>query len=377
MVRVMELFNFHLPTRIVFGVGALSNLGTELSERGWGSALIVTDKGVREAGLLARVEEQLKASGIDYGVYDGVVPNPTVESIEAALDLTKGREVLIALGGGSAIDTAKALNVLRTHGGHVLDWEGNETVPGPCGPLVAIPTTAGTGSEVTFIAQISVPERRQKVPIVSRHLAPDIAIVDPELSSTMPPSLTAATGMDALTHAIESMITVAAQPLADILAERAIEIINESLPRAVREGTDMEARSKMAFASLLAGMAFNNGWVALAHSISHALGGLYDLPHGLCCALALPVAMEFNLEARPEKLKRIAELLGRPSAEVAVERIRELSREIGIPSGLRELGVAESEVEEIAELAMLDGATLFNPREISKEEMAELIRKMM
>jgi alcohol dehydrogenase len=373
----MEMFNFHLPTRIAFGVGALENLSSELGERGWESALIVTDKGVREAGLLARVEEQLRAASVEYRVYDGVVPNPTVESIEAALDLAKEREVLIALGGGSAIDTAKALNVLRTHGGHVLDWEGNEAVPGPCGPLVAIPTTAGTGSEVTFIAQISVPERKQKVPIVSRHLAPDIAIVDPELSSTMPPSLTAATGMDALTHAIEAMITVAAQPLADLLAEQAIVLINEFLPRAVKDGTDMEARSKMAFASLIAGMAFNSGWVALAHSIAHALGGLYDLPHGVCCALALPVAMEFNLEAQPAKYERIAYLLGCSSAAAGIERVRELNREIGIPSGLKELGVAEGDIDKIAELAMLDGATLFNPREISEEEMAELIRKMM
>ncbi|MGQ9734677.1 MAG: iron-containing alcohol dehydrogenase family protein [Candidatus Bipolaricaulia bacterium] len=372
------LFTFYLPTKILFGSGAVENLGPELDERGLKSALIVTDPGVREAGLLARVEDQLRAYKIGYEVYDKVVPNPTVGSIEAALPLAKGKEVLIGLGGGSSLDTAKALNLLKSHGGRVLDWEGNETVPGPCGPLIAIPTTAGTGSEVTFIAQITVPERKQKVPIVSRYLAPDLAIVDPELTRSLPPKLTAATGMDALTHAIEAATSIAAQPLADLLAFRAIELIHEFLPRAVKDGTvDMEARTKMAFASLLAGMAFNNGWVALAHALAHALGGLYDLPHGLCCALALPVAMEYNLEARRERYARIAELLGERSAEGGITRIKELNRELGLPSGLRELGIGEDDVPKIAELALADGSLLFNPREVTAEELAKLIYKML
>ncbi len=371
------LFTFHLPTKILFGLGAVENLGPELDEHGLRSALIVTDPGVRGAGLLARVEDQLRAYKIGYEVYDKVVPNPTVGSIEAALPLAEGKEAVIGLGGGSSLDTAKALNLLKTHGGRVLDWEGNETVPGPCGPLIAIPTTAGTGSEVTFIAQITVPERKQKVPIVSRYLAPDLAIVDPELTRSLPPKLTAATGMDALTHAIEASTSIAAQPLADLLAFRAIELIHEFLPRAVKDGTDMEARTKMAFASLLAGMAFNNGWVALAHAIAHVLGGLFDLPHGLCCALALPVAMEYNLEARREKYARIAELLGERSAEGGITRIKELNREIGLPSGLRELGISEDDVPKIAELALVDGSILFNPREVTAEELAKLIYKML
>jgi alcohol dehydrogenase len=372
-----DLFTFHLPTKILFGLGAVGNLGAELDERRLRSALVVTDIGVREAGLLARVEEQLRAYGIEYEVYDGVVPNPTVESIEAGLPLAVGKEALIALGGGSSIDTAKALNVLKAHGGRVLDWEGNETVPGPCGPLVAIPTTAGTGSEVTFIAQVSVPERRQKVPIVSRYLAPDLAIVDPELTRSLPPRLTAATGMDALAHAVEAATSIAAQPLADLLAFRAIELINEFLPRAVRNGADMEAREGMALASLLAGMAFNNGWVALAHAIAHALGGLYDLPHGLCCALALPEAMEFNLGARPEKYLKIARLLGEETAAAGVDRIRGLRRELGLPSRLGELGVEEADLNRIVGLALADGSILFNPREVTAEELRELICRML
>lgn len=371
-----SLFNFELDTKIHFGIGALEHVGAEFDERGWRSALIVTDRGVREAGLLARVEEHLRISDISYEVYDGVVPDATVESIEAARAPAEEHDALIALGGGSSIDTAKALNVLRTHGGGVLDWEGNDTIPGLCGPLVAIPTTAGTGSEVTFIAQIHDAGRKQKLPIVSRFLAAEIAIVDPELSATMPPRVTAATGMDALTHAIEAATSIAEQPLSDLLAFRAVSLINESLPKAVQNGSDLEARAGMAFASLIAGIAFNNAWVALAHAIAHALGGLYDLPHGLCCALTLPAAMEFNLEAKPDKYAKIAELLGQSDAAAGVARVKELNRHLGIPSSLGELDVPEGDAEKIAELAMADGSVLFNPRPVADEEILSLVRSL-
>ena len=372
----MESFQFHVPTKVVFGPGALENLPSELEENGWRSALIVTDPGVRAAGLLERVEQQLRAAQIEYEVYDGVVPNPTISSIEAAVEAARGWDALIALGGGSAIDTAKVLNLLRTHGGSALDWEGHDTVPGPCGPLIAIPTTAGTGSEVTSVALVTVPERRQKVPLVSRHLFPDVAVVDPELTVSLPPAVTAATGMDALTHAIEAMASLIAQPLTDLLAQEAIRRIDRFLPRAVQRGEDREARAEMIFAALLAGMAFGNAWVGLAHAIAHALGGLYDLPHGVGCALALPLAMEFNLDVRREKYEQIAACMNRKSPEEAVERVRELRGEIGLPERLRDLGVPEGDAERIAQLAMTDGSLLFNPRPVGEEEMLELIRKL-
>ena len=372
----MESFRFDVPTKIVFGPGALENLPSELEENGQRSALIVTDPGVRAAGLLERVETQLQAAHVEHEVYDGVVPNPTVSSIEAAVEAARGRDVLIALGGGSAIDTAKVLNILRTHGGNALDWEGHDTVPGPCGPLIAIPTTAGTGSEVTSVAMITVPERRQKVPIVSRHLFPDLAIVDPELTVSLPPAMTAATGMDALTHAIEARVSVLARPLTDLLAQEAIRRIDRFLPRAVQRGEDREARAEMSFAALLAGMAFGNAWVGLAHAIAHALGGLYDIPHGIGCALALPSAMEFNLEVRREEYERIAACMDLQSAEEAVERVRALRGEIGLPERLRDLGIPEGDAEKIAERAMADGSLLFNPRPVSDEEMLELIRRL-
>lgn len=370
------LFNFELYTKIHFGSGALANLGAELDDRRWHSPLILTDAGVGDAGLLSQLEQELSGLGCSWAVYDGVVPDADVNSIEQSLPLVEGHDVLVALGGGSSIDTAKALNVLRTHGRRVLDWQGNDAVPGPCGPLIAIPTTAGTGSEVTFIAQVADPERKRKCPIVSRHLAPDVAIVDPELTMSMPPSLTAATGMDALTHAIEAATTLAEQPLADILGFHAVSLIHENLSCAVHDGRVRRARTSMAFASLLAGIAFNNAWVALAHAISHALGGLYEVPHGIGCAIALPAAMEFNLQAKPDKFDEIAKRLGQPDGQAGIDRVRRLNQEVGLPSQLSELGISQSDAEKVAELALADGSVLFNPRPVSPEEMLDVVRSL-
>lgn len=367
-------FSFELPTRILFGVGALGNLRLECDTRGWKSVLVVTDSGVRKAGLLDALTARLK--GLDYAVYDGILPNPTVQCIESALALAQGRDALIAIGGGSVLDSAKAINAVKTHGGSVLDYEGNDAVPSPCGPLIAIPTTAGTGSEVTFIAMVTVPERTQKLPLVSRYLAPTLAIVDPELTKTLPPSVTAHTGLDALTHAIETCVSVSAQPISDLLALQAIKLIAENLPRAVKDGSEMEARASLSYAALIAGIAFNNGWVGLAHAIAHALGGLYDLPHGLCCALALPATMEFNLEAQREKYEQVAQALGAPSAEAGGDRVHKLMGEVGVPVRLHDVGVKESDLDRITELALADGSVLFNPRQPSAEELRALLQKI-
>jgi alcohol dehydrogenase len=367
-------FSFELPTRILFGMDALGNLRLELDTHGWKSALIVTDSGVRNAGLLDLLTAQLE--GVDYATYDGILPNPTVPCIEGALPHAQGRDLLIAIGGGSVIDSAKAINAVKTHGGSVLDYEGNDALPGPCGPLIAIPTTAGTGSEVTFIAMVTVPERKQKLPLVSRYLAPTLAIVDPELTKTLPPSVTAYTGLDALTHAMETLVSISAQPISDLLALRAIKFIVEHLPCAVKDGSEMEARASLSYAALIAGIAFNNGWVGLAHAIAHSLGGLYDLPHGLCCALALPATMEFNVESQRAKYERIARALGAASAEEGIARVRALMSTVGVPLRLRDVGVRESDLDRIAELALADGSVLFNPRQPSAEELREVLQKI-
>jgi alcohol dehydrogenase len=346
------------------------------------------------------VEAQLQAQGVRYSLYTGVVPNPTIESIEAAVPDAQAVDVVIAVGGGSVMDSAKLINAIRTHGGRVRDYEGTDTVPAPCKPLVAIPTTAGTGSEVTFIAMFTDAGKRQKMPVLSRHLAPHLAIVDPEMTRNLPPDATAQTGLDALTHAIEAIVDLQANPFSDMLAFEAIRLITRYLPRAVADGgEDIEARGAMAFAATIAGAAFNNSMVGLAHALAHALGGLYNLPHGLCCALALPVAMHFNLESRRERFEEIAQVMGYAhvqsevvpmpgavvqggvwdktfTAEDAVLRVRQLMSEVGLPAHLIDVGVevSESDLETLADLTLADGSILFNPVQPTREQVKDLLR---
>jgi alcohol dehydrogenase len=372
------VFSFHSPTEIRFGVGTLDQLQTEMPGRNWRKALIITDRGVRSSGLLERLEATLQASAVEARVYDGVLPNPTVQIVHEAYDLAQKFEpdVLIGFGGGSSLDAAKIVNILKSHGGHALDYEGGETVPGPCGPLIAIPTTAGTGSEVTIFAVVSDPKRHIKLTIASKNILPTLAIVDPKLTQTMPLSLTAATGLDAFTHAVEAMTSIASQPLIEMMCLESIKTIYENLPKVCRHSNDLDARSSMSYASLIGGLAISNSFVGAAHSIAHALGGIYDLPHGICCALALPAAMEFNLDYKREKYEKIAQALGASSAELGIERIRHFIYAIKVPSKLREMGVRESDVPRIAQAAMADGSTLFNPRPLSEHDMRELVERI-
>jgi len=393
-------FGFEMPTRLLFGIGAVGNLGFEFSTHEWKSALIVTDEGVYRAGLTQPVESQLQDFGVRYEVYTGVVPNPTIASIESAVPMAQDKEVVIAVGGGSVMDSAKLVNAIRTYGGNVRDYEGTDTVPGMCKPLIAIPTTAGTGSEVTFISMFTDPERHQKMPVVSRYLAPHLAIVDPEMTRRLPPAATAQTGLDALTHAIEAIVDQQANPMSDVLAFEAIRLIFRYLPRAVKNGEDdMEARSAMAFSATIAGAAFNNSMVGLAHAMAHAIGGLYDLPHGLCCAIALPVAMHFNLEPRRQRFEQIASVIGfanteseavpMPGASVAgwfwdktftaedsVLQVRQLMTEVDVPAHLIDVGisVSETDLDKLVELTLADGSILFNPVLPEPEQVRELLR---
>lgn len=394
------IFGFDMPTRLLFGQGTVENLAFECALNRWESALIVTDEGVYKAGLTQPIETQLRDTAVRYEIYTGVVPNPTIESIEAAVPQAQDKDVIIAVGGGSVMDSAKLINAIRTHGGRVRDYEGTDTVPAPCRPLVAIPTTAGTGSEVTFIAMFTDSAKHQKMPVLSRYLAPHLAIVDPEMTRTLPPAATAQTGLDALTHAIEAIVDLQANAFSDLLAFEAIRLITRYLPRAVARGAeDIEARGAMAFAATLAGAAFNNSMVGLAHAMAHAIGGLYDLPHGLCCALALPVAMRFNLESRRERFEEIAQVMGYASveseavpmpgavvqgfiwdktftAEDAVLRVQQLRSEVGIPAHLVDVGVqvSESDLETLTDLTLADGSILFNPIQPTREQVRELLR---
>ncbi len=315
-----EASEFLLPTRVVFGDGCSRAAGEHAAGLGARRALLVTDAGVREAGAAEGVADALGRAGLDVTVFDRVDPNPRVASVRAGVDVAReaGCDVLVAVGGGSVIDTAKAIGLVLTNGGDVVDYDFTLDEPRPIErpstPLVAVPTTAGTGSEVTFWAVVTDPERQEKLGVGGPLMAPAVALVDPELTLTLPPGPTAFTGLDALTHAVEALVATNAGPLSDLCARRAVALAAASLRRAVADGGDRAARRDMALASLLAGAAFTNADVGAVHCIAEVVGGLYDLPHGLVCALYLPPVVEFSAAAAPERYAAVAAALGAAGA---------------------------------------------------------------
>lgn len=363
---------YFLPTRNVFGAGCVNEAGELAKSLGMKKPLIVTDKFLNQSGMANRIVEILKSSGLDTVVFDGAEPNPKDHNVNDGFDLYKKEacDSIISLGGGSPHDCAKGIGLLASNGGKISDYEGVDKSSNPLVPLMAINTTAGTASEITRFTIITDTARHIKMAIVDWRVTPLISINDPELMVGMPQSLTAATGMDALTHAIEAYVSTAATPLTDSAAIYAIKLISEYLPKAVANGTDMVARDKMAYAQYLAGAAFNNASLGYVHAMAHQLGGMYDLPHGVCNAILLPHVCEFNVIARKEKFKDIAEAMGvvtdglsvDEAAEFALEAIRLLSKQVRIPENLRALNVKESDFEEMAKNAMKDACSLTNPR---------------
>ena len=392
--------------RAKFGVGAVDELGYEVKAFGAENVLIITDEGVARAGLVQRVTASLEAQRINFEVWDGVEPEPSLSSMREAINFAKTLRVdlFIALGGGSSIDTAKVTNLVLTHGGDILDYiappyGGGKKIPAPCRPLIAIPTTAGTGSETSSAAIISLPDKKFKAGIVNDYLRPSLALLDPLLTTTMPPRVTAHTGMDALTHAIEAYtvrsydakpkpetpaerpIYGGANPFTDLLAAKAIEFIGGSLREAVYHGWNLEARSNMLLASFLAGVAFSNAGLGAVHAAAFPVGGRFHIPHGLACALLLPAVMEYNLPSNYMKFAEIAALLGenvegmdvREAAELSIEAVKNLERDIGIPSGLSEVGITKEDIPELAEEAIKVRRMLIgNPRPITKEDMEKI-----
>ena len=392
--------------RAKFGVGAVNEVGYEAIALGAKKALIITDKGVAGAGLVQGVTDSLKAQDIEFRVWDGVEPEPSLSSMREAISFAKDFEpdLFIAVGGGSSIDTAKVTNLVSTHGGDVVDYIAppfgkGRKIPGPCRPLIAIPTTAGTGSETSSAAIISLPEERFKAGIVNDYLRPSLAILDPLLTVTMPPRITAHTGMDALTHAIEAYtvrsydakpkprtpldrpVYGGSNPFTDLLAARSIELIGSSLREAVYQGWSLKARSDMLLASFLAGVAFSNAGLGAVHAAAFPVGGRYHVPHGLACALLLPAVMEYNLPSNYVKFAEVAALLGeyvermdvREAAELGIEAVKNLERDVGIPSGLSEIGITRTDIPELAEEAMKVKRMLMgNPRPITKEDMERI-----
>ena len=385
MTNILRQFSFELPTRIEYGVGIVSKLGDELKKLGAQKVCIITDPGIIKAGLLGKIKPILNEEGISYSIFDGIDPNPKDRNVESGARTVSSfqADAMIAIGGGSVIDCAKAIGVLVSHGGErIKDFEGRTKVKKPILPFVAIPTTAGTGSEVTFSAVITDTENNYKMTVKSPYMAAKIAMLDPELTVTVPSHITASTGMDALTHAIEAYTVKVSEPVSDALALYAVELITHNLARAVKDGEDIEARASMLVGSLLAGIAFSHSDVGSVHCMAEALGGIYDAPHGVCNAVLLPYVMEYNAECCIEKYARIAKAMGetfetsREGAMKAVERVKKLAKEVGLPS-FNSLGVKESDLERLADMAAGNISTDSNPREMSKEDYLVLFKKAL
>ncbi len=379
--------SFFMPVVSLFGADVLSELPARVASLGGGKPLVVTDKGMTQLGYTKQVTDLLDSAGIQYAVFDDTVPNPTDQNVEQGAKAYQDNkcELLISLGGGSAHDCCKGVGLLVSNGGVIADYEGVDMSKTSLPPYIAINTTAGTASELTRFTIITNTSNHVKMAIVDWRVTPDLAINDPQLMMKMPPSLTAATGMDALTHAVEAYVSTDANPITDACALQAIRLIARYLRVAVARGDDLEARDRMAYAQYLAGMAFNNAGLGHVHAMSHQLGGMYDLPHGVCNALLLPHVCEANLMAAQERYADIAEALGenvyglavREAAQMAVVAIRCLSADVGIPSNLTELGVQDKDIETMVKHAQLDVCAATNPRRLNDKEVAAIFRAAM
>jgi alcohol dehydrogenase len=379
-------FEFMLPTTVRYGRGIHREIGKELAARGKKKVLLVTDKGLVAAGVAGKISAALAETGYpDIDVFDEVEPNPRDTTVHkgCAFARERGTDALIAVGGGSSMDTAKAIGVLLANGGAIKDYEGLGKVAVEIPTLIALPTTVGTGSEVTFWAVIKDTKENYKMSVGSPLIAPKLALLDPELIETLPPAIIAATGMDALTHAIEGYTATLAEPITDACGLYAIEMIAKNLLPAVY-ADDAEAKANMLVASMIAGLCFGNSDIGGCHCMSEALGSLYDTPHGIANAVMLPYIMEYNRLADAAKFARVAAALGarteglseREAARAAVECVRQLNRDLAIPS-LREIGIRAEDLDELAMRSATNVSVDSNPREIEKEDFLVLFRKAM
>ncbi len=378
---------FLMPSVVVFGAGASEQVGEESRKLGGKKCLIVTDEILMKLGVLDGIKAALTKAGTAFATFSGVFTEPTVDFVQEGLKAYKenGCDFILAVGGGSAIDTAKAVSVVATNAQAITDFQGANKVPAPGAPLIAVPTTGGTGSEATQFTIITDTKRDVKMLITSPYLIPRTALVDPLLTLSMPRGLTAATGIDALTHAIEAYVSVKAQPMSDIYALSAIELLSANLRQAWANGNNREAREKVMLGALQAGIAFTNSSVALVHGMSRPVGAYFHVAHGLSNAALLSVVTEFSLIGNPERYARIARAMGENTqglsvmdgAELAAEAVSRLIGDIEIPS-LSKLGVDKERLEELApkmaEAAIASGSPGNNPRQATKEEIIELYK---
>ena len=369
------------------GAGAIKSIVTEAVARGFKKAFVCSDPDLVKFGVTAKVTDLLEEAGLAYELYSDIKPNPTIENVQSGVAAFKaaGADYIIAIGGGSSMDTAKAVGIIITNPEFedVRSLEGVAPTKNPCVPIIAVPTTAGTAAEVTINYVITDVEKKRKFVCVDTHDIPVVAIVDPNMMSTMPKGLTAATGMDALTHAIEGYTTKGAWELSDMFHLKAIEIISKSLRGAV--DNTPEGREGMALGQYVAGMGFSNVGLGIVHSMAHALGAVYDTPHGVANAILLPTVMEYNADCTGEKYREIARAMGVKGVDnmtqeeyrkAAVDAVKQLSADVGIPADLKAI-VKEEDVQFLAESALADACAPGNPKEASLEDFIALYKSLM
>ena len=383
----MKDFQFKIPQTIEFGMGSLKKLPEMLADSKSNNVMLVSDRGLEAIGVVKKVQDIIEAAGIKCTAYLDVKPNPTVDIVNeaAALYAECGATCLVALGGGSPMDDSKAVGSLAVHGGKIADYEGAHKVPGPIAPIIAIPTTAGTGSEVTASAVITDEERNFKMSVFTYHNIPKYAILDPELIMTAPASIAAACGVDALIHAMEAYLSTAATPFSDAMAEKAMELIGANLRRFVANRKDEEAACAMMLGSNFAGISF--AWARLGdiHSMSHPVSAYYHVAHGVANAVLMPTVMEFNAIADHGRYEKIYNYIRTSKGPVTnfepmmlVEEVKKLNKDLGIPEGLRAVGVDSDEhFQAIAEDAMKAGNTLVNPRQTTVKDFVAMYYKAM
>lgn len=379
-------YDFLMPSVNFFGPGVISKIGDRAKMLGMKKPVIVTDKfleGLKD-GAVEQTLDSLKAAGVDYVVYNNVEPNPKIRNIKEVKKLYEesGADSIITVGGGSAHDTGKGAGIILTNGDDITKLAGIETLDKALPPLIAVNTTAGTGSELTRHAVITNEETHLKFVVVSWRNIPLVSFNDPTLMLDVPKGLTAATGMDAFVQAVEPYVSVDHNPITDSQCVEAIKLIETSLREAVANGHNLEARTKMVEAEMLAGMAFNNANLGYVHAMAHQLGGQYDAPHGVCCALLLPYVEEYNIIACPERFAELAEIMGentdglstRDAAELAIKAMKQLSEDVGIPHSIKEIGAKPEDFELMAENALKDGNAFSNPRKETKEDIIKIFQ---
>lgn len=380
---------FILNETSFFGPGARKELPEAIRRLGKSKVLVVTDKGLLQFGVAKMVTDVLDETGIEYEIFSDVKPNPTVSNVKAGIDAFKSAEadILVAIGGGSSIDTAKAIGIVIANPefSDIVSLEGCAPTQNKSVPIIALPTTAGTAAETTINYVIIDEEKQKKMVCVDPNDIPAVAIIDAELMYSLPKSLTAATGMDALTHAIEGYITQGAWELSDMFEIEAIRMISRYLPVAVEDPQNPEGRNGMAVAQYVAGMAFSNVGLGLVHGMAHPLGALFDIPHGVANAVLLPTVMEFNMPYCIAKYRKIAEAMGvdtssmndNEAAQAACDAVKQLSQKVGIPATLTELGIKAENIPALTEQALNDVCTPGNPRQVTAEEVERIYRSLL